>query len=198
MQSVAGGRAHLARIALHYWARSSRHAAFLERIRSSSFAGRTSFHFSDETKGRSLVLPDLLANPDLETHVYICGPDRFMDAALAAAKSAGWPDSNVHREYFGAEVSAGPDDREFTVKIASSGKSYRVEKGVTALKVLTDHGIILPRSCEQGVCGTCLTGVLNGIPEHRDRILTKEERDRNDRFTPCCSRATSDEIVLDL
>jgi len=183
---------------LHYWARSRRHAAFVDRIGRSLFSERTSLHFSDGSVGHPGDLSALLSAPDPETHVYICGPVRFMDAALAMAKRVGWPEANVHREYFAADATAGANDRAFTLKIASSGKRYRVGTGETALKVLTDHGIILPRSCEQGVCGTCLTGVLSGVPDHRDRILTNEERARNDRFTPCCSRATSEELVLDL
>jgi uncharacterized membrane protein YdfJ with MMPL/SSD domain len=59
-------------------------------------------------------------------------------------------------------------------------------------------GIPLLTSCEQGVCGTCLTGVLAGEPEHRDLYLTPEEQAANDQFTPCCSRARSERLVLDL
>lgn len=63
-------------------------------------------------------------------------------------------------------------------------------------KVLEENGIDIPISCEQGVCGTCITRVLDGTPNHRDLYFTDEERAKNDQFTPCCSRAKSK--VLDL
>jgi len=183
---------------LHYWARSREHAAFVERIERSAFADRAQFHFSQGVPERRTNLDDVLARPDAGTHFYVCGPTRFMDAALLAANRAGWKEQNLHREYFSADLLRSANDTEFVVKLASSGKSYSVGKNASVLEVLAANGIVLPRSCEQGVCGTCLTVVLAGEPDHRDRILTAEERARNDRFTPCCSRARSATLVLDL
>ncbi|MBS0583618.1 MAG: PepSY domain-containing protein [Proteobacteria bacterium] len=182
---------------LHYFARSRERAAFVERIERSAFADRTQFHFS-EGAAREGKFDGLLAQPDAGTHLYVCGPNGFMDAVLAAAKHAGWREENLHREYFAADVLHSENDTGYTIKLASSGKSYTVGKNDSALDVLAANGIVLPRSCEQGVCGTCLTGVLDGVPDHRDRVLTAEERARNDRFTPCCSRAKSPVLVLDL
>jgi vanillate O-demethylase ferredoxin subunit len=183
---------------LHYWARSRERAAFVERIERSSFMSQVAFHFSDGPSERRGDIRALLANPDPGTHLYVCGPVRFMDDVLVTARRMGWPDDNVHREYFGAAVRDQANDSEFAVRIASSGKSYRVARGTTVLEVLSAHGIVIPRSCEQGVCGTCVTGVLEGVPDHRDRVLSSAERARNDRFTPCCSRALSEQLVLDL
>jgi len=183
---------------LHYWARSREHAAFLGRIERSAFADRAQFHFSQGVPERRTNLDDVLARPDAGTHLYVCGPTRFMDAALLAANRAGWKEQNLHREYFSADLLRSANDTDFVVKLASSGKSYSVGKNASVLEVLAANGIVLPRSCEQGVCGTCLTGVIAGEPDHRDRILTAEERARNDRFTPCCSRARSATLVLDL
>jgi vanillate O-demethylase ferredoxin subunit len=53
-------------------------------------------------------------------------------------------------------------------------------------------------SCEQGVCGTCLTRVKAGMPDHRDQYLLPEEQAANDQFLPCCSRSKSARLVLDL
>lgn len=183
---------------LHYWARSRQHAAFVERIERSAFADRTQFHFSEGPPGQRADLDDVLAQPVAGTHLYVCGPTRFMDAALTAARRAGWREENLHREYFSADVRQSVNDTEFVVQLASSGKTYTIGKQESVLDVLATNGIVLPRSCEQGVCGTCLTGVLDGEPDHRDRVLTAEERSRNDRFTPCCSRAKSPVLVLDL
>ena len=63
---------------------------------------------------------------------------------------------------------------------------------------LRDIGVEIPVSCEQGICGTCLTRVLEGEPDHRDLFLTEDEQAANDQFTPCCSRAKSARLVLDI
>lgn len=73
-----------------------------------------------------------------------------------------------------------------------------VPKGVSVAVALEAIGIEIIRSCNEGYCGTCITGVLAGLPEHRDVVLTDEEKARNDCFTPCCSRARGDVLVLDL
>jgi vanillate O-demethylase ferredoxin subunit len=89
-------------------------------------------------------------------------------------------------------------DRPFDVQLASSGQVVTIPAGRTVLKVLAEQGVDIPYSCEEGVCGTCLTRVLAGVPEHRDLYLTDEERAANDQFAPCCSRARTPLLVLDL
>ncbi len=86
----------------------------------------------------------------------------------------------------------------FKVKIASSGEVITVEDGVRIVDALGEQGIIIPVSCEQGICGTCLTGVLEGEPEHNDVFMTDEEQAANDQMTLCCSRSKSEMLVLDL
>ena len=70
--------------------------------------------------------------------------------------------------------------------------------GFAAIGSANEVGVEIPTSCEQGVCGTCLTRVIEGVPDHRDLYLTPEEQAANDQFTPCCSRAKSARLVLDL
>ncbi len=112
----------------------------------------------------------------------------------------GWPASQLHRELFGAASapSAPGGDRPFEIELARSGRIIQVAVGCTAAKALQDAGAPVLTSCEQGVCGTCLTPVLRGEPEHRDQYLTPEEQAANDQFLPCCSRAHSARLVLDL
>lgn len=86
----------------------------------------------------------------------------------------------------------------FKVKIASTGETYVVPEGVSIVNALGEQGIAIPVSCEQGICGTCLTGVLEGEPEHNDMFLTDAEKAANDKMTLCCSRAKSELLVLDL
>jgi vanillate O-demethylase ferredoxin subunit len=84
------------------------------------------------------------------------------------------------------------------VELARSGRVITVPATRSVAEALLDAGIEIALSCEQGICGTCLTRVLSGLPDHRDSYLTPQEQAANDQFTPCCSRAHSARLVLDL
>jgi vanillate O-demethylase ferredoxin subunit len=86
----------------------------------------------------------------------------------------------------------------FEVQIKSSGQIIFIPEDISVVEALSFEGIDIPTSCAQGICGTCLTKVLEGVPEHRDQYLTPEERASNEQFTPCCSRAHTARLVLDL
>jgi len=176
---------------LHYCCRAEHHAAFRTELSSPVFAGRVHWHFGADR----LDLQSLLASSADGSHVYVCGPERLMDAVSANASSLGWPTARVHREYFKADAADTSNDRPFDLKIASTGQTIHVDAGVTALAALAAAGIAIPSSCGQGVCGTCVTGILDGEPEPRDHCLPPS---CTDRFTPCCSRARGAELVLDL
>ena len=130
--------------------------------------------------------------------LYVCGPTGFMDAVLAAGRAAGWSEERLHREYFAAAPVDHANDGSFELEIASSGRVIPVRADQSALAALLAAGLDIPMSCEQGVCGTCLTRVKAGTPDHRDQYLTPEEQAANDQFLPCCSRAKSPRLVLDL
>lgn len=187
-----------ASIEMHYCTRSPGRTAFRDRIAASAFAEKVKFHFDDGDAGQKLDLTTLLATMQPGVHLYVCGPKGFMDWLLNAARAAGWPADQLHYEFFGAEVVKSEDDASFEVKLASSGKVVQVSKEQTVVQALAAAGIEVLTSCEQGVCGTCLTRVLEGEPDHKDMYLTLEEQAANDQFTPCCSRSKSRLLVLDL
>ena len=87
---------------------------------------------------------------------------------------------------------------DFVVKLARSGQVIVVGKQQSVLDALRASGVDIRTSCEQGVCGTCLTRVLEGEPDHWDLFLTPDEQAANDQFLPCCSRSKSALLVLDL
>ena len=89
-------------------------------------------------------------------------------------------------------------DGSFILKIASTGQVINVPKDKTTLQAMLDSGIDIPYSCETGICGTCLTRVIEGDPHHMDQFLTDEERAANEMFTPCCSRSNSKVLVIDI
>jgi vanillate O-demethylase ferredoxin subunit len=86
----------------------------------------------------------------------------------------------------------------FEVQLASTGQCFQVPAALSVAQVLLEAGIDIPLSCEQGICGTCLTRVLAGEIAHNDLYLTPAEQAANDQFLPCCSRAHSARLVLDL
>ena len=183
---------------LRYCTRSRERTAFAREIMASAFAGRVHFHFDDGPPSQKLRLERLLATPEPGTHLYVCGPAGFIAHVVDSAKARGWPAQQIHLEYFAAAPQDHSADGAFEVKLASSGKSYPVAAGQSVVQALREHGIEIMTSCEQGVCGTCITRVLDGVPDHRDLYLTDEEKAKNDQFTPCCSRASSRTLVLDL
>jgi vanillate O-demethylase ferredoxin subunit len=183
--------------ALHQCVRSAKLAAFAERLASVPFAARTHLHCDDGEAAQKLDLPALLAAEPAGSQLYVCGPNGFMEYVLDTARAQGWAEDRLHREYFAApEAESGGG--AFTLRIASSGLELQVPEDRTALEVLEDAGFDIPVSCGQGICGTCLTRVVDGQPEHRDLFLSDEEKARNDQFTPCCSRSRSACLVVDL
>jgi vanillate O-demethylase ferredoxin subunit len=119
-----------------------------------------------------------------------------MDWVTAGATAAGHAPANVHREYFTAEVDTSGGG--FEVELASTGQVLQVAQGQSIVSALQAIGVKIQVSCEEGVCGTCLTNVLSGVPDHRDVFLTDEEKAGNDQMLLCCSRASSPRLVLDL
>jgi vanillate O-demethylase ferredoxin subunit len=186
--------------ALHYCARSLAHMAQMmvsDALGAAAFSAQVHLHADDA--GAAFDISATLASCAPDTALYVCGPGGFIDVVISAARAAGWDDSRIHREYFGAAVVAhAADDDSFEVEAASSGRRYRIPAGKSIIEVLAGHGVDLPVSCEQGVCGTCITRVLAGTPEHRDLYFNDAEHAANDQMTPCCSRSRSALLVLDI
>lgn len=184
--------------AMHYCARSAERAAFIARIRNAGFADRVHLHYDDGDPAQKLDLARVLDGAGADTHLYVCGPGGFIDFVTRGAQARDWGADRIHFEYFSGQQIDTSGDQPFEVKLASSGKVVTVPAGKTVVNALRDAGIAVEVSCEQGACGTCLTRVLDGTPDHRDNYLTDDEKAANDQFLPCCSRARSRLLVLDL
>lgn len=183
---------------MHYCSRSKERTAFLPRIEGSPFSSRVQFHFDDGDAAQMLDIATLLSTPQEGQHLYVCGPKGFMDAVLQAAGASGWPQAQLHYEFFAAEVQSLESDGSFEVEISGTGQVVLVPKDKTVVQALTHAGVEVQTACEQGVCGTCLTRVVSGTPDHRDQYLTPDEQAANDQFLPCCSRALSARLVIAL
>ncbi|WP_028602935.1 PDR/VanB family oxidoreductase [Ottowia thiooxydans] len=183
---------------LHYCTRSEDRTAFIKEIEASDFSKRVKLHFDAGPPINRLDIVETLAEPAADKHLYVCGPGGFIDFVINSAKNNGWGHEQIHLEYFANTPQDTSGNGKFEVRIASTGKTYSVEAGQSITRVLQDNGIDVLTSCEQGVCGTCITRVLEGEPDHRDLYFTDEEKAKNDQFTPCCSRSKSKLLVLDL
>ncbi|MDU7557620.1 MAG: iron-sulfur cluster-binding domain-containing protein, partial [Pseudomonas sp.] len=177
--------------------RSSDRAAFVERIRHSAFADRVFVHF-DEQPETLMNASQVLANPQPDVHLYVCGPAGFMQHVLDSARTQGWAEDRLHREYFAAAAIDSSHDGSFSVKVASSGQIIEIPADKTVVAVLESHGIDIPMSCEQGVCGTCETRILEGQAEHNDQYLSDDEKAAQQTMMICVSRARGERLVLDL
>lgn len=181
---------------IHACNRTLARSAFVGELQ--AFGERFQLHLDDGEVAQKLDLPAVLAAAPAGTRLYVCGPTGFIDFVVNTAKAQGWPADQVHLEYFGAAPLDTSGDGSFEVRIASTGKSYTIAADQTVSAALQAHGVDILVSCEQGVCGTCITRVLEGECDHRDMYFTDEEKALNDQFTPCCSRAKSAVLVLDL
>lgn len=183
---------------LHYCGRSAQRLAFLGVLDSPLFSAHLRLHVDDGPPAQRLDADRVLASPGAADQLYVCGPAGFMTHVQERARACGWREAQVHREDFAATAQERDGDRPFEVELARSGRVLDVPVGRTVLEVLQDNAVDIDSSCEQGICGACVTGVLSGTPEHRDQFLSAAERARNDCFTPCCSRAHGNRLVLDL
>ena len=181
--------------ALHYFAQSEDHAAFADILE--ALGDRVTFHFGLSPAATGEALRTLLESPGEGENVYICGPGPMLDAARATAAAAGWPDRAVHFEYF-KNTTQLDTSTAFEVELARSALTLSVPPGSSIMEVLRNNGVVVPSSCEQGACGTCVVAVLGGEPDHQDVYLNESERTARDRMTICVSRSRTPRLVLDI
>ncbi|NLQ18189.1 oxidoreductase [Marinomonas sp. M1K-6] len=184
----------------HYCAKSPETAAFSNALENSSFADKMHFHYSQVASSGRMDVTRILSQHLADSELYICGPADFINYVLLQANRLGWPEARLHREFFAApalgdEVS---ENTAFKVKIHSTGEVFDVEADQSIFEVLDENGVFLAVSCESGVCGTCQTGVIEGIPDHRDVFLTDQEHAQGKLVMPCCSRSKTPILELDL
>ncbi len=84
------------------------------------------------------------------------------------------------------------------VELARSGVEVKVPAGCSILDALMLEGIDAPYSCYEGLCGTCETHVLAGVPDHRDNLLSDKAKAEGKTILICCSGSKSERLVLDL
>ena len=182
---------------LFYAARTRLTAAFLDELGALQSDTHTNLrlNFDAEPSGRMLDVAAIVRSAPADAHLYCCGPVPMLKAFEAA--TADRVSEQVHVEYFKAKEKPAAEGG-FEVRLARSNRTIMVEAGKTILDALLDAGIAANYACTEGVCGTCETRVLEGIPDHRDLFLKKEEQAANTTMMICCSGSKSTTLVLDL
>jgi vanillate O-demethylase ferredoxin subunit len=178
---------------LHYGVRDRNALPFRSRLACHGDKVRTAF--SRQPGGGRLDIAAIVEAAPVDAELYCCGPRSMLDAFAAA--TADRDPARVHVEHFAAAEPAAIEGG-FEVVLARSGRTVPVPPGQTILDALNAAGIMPRCSCVQGVCGTCETRVLDGVPDHRDVILTAEERAASRTMMICVSGAKTGRLVLDL
>lgn len=181
--------------ALHYCVRTGADAAFASELLQMPFGDRVHIHADDGEPEQKFDARTLLAQIHPDRHVYICGPGGFIDHVVKTAAFAGWEAHQIHLERFTAAPLL---NEAFTVVAARSGIEVTVCAGQRISEALRAAGVEVEMSCEAGVCGTCYTTVLEGIPDHKDTFQTPAEHASNEGIAICCSGSRSPKLVLDI
>ncbi|MBN9081735.1 MAG: hypothetical protein BGP04_10660 [Rhizobiales bacterium 62-17] len=182
---------------IHYCARNRDMAAFVDLFES-EFPDRFTLHLDGGDPARGLNVAQLLQERPSGGHTYVCGPAGLIRAVRETTSH--WPKGSVHYELFrGAEDETAPrnTDAPFDIFLQRSGKQFTVPADKSILDVLKAEGFRIKTLCREGVCGTCRTVVVSGGVDHRDDVLTDEERETEMQI--CVSRALPGQtLVLDL
>lgn len=180
---------------LLYTGRSRDVMAFVDEI-SGLPSERVTVHVDDETGGFADI-SSIVGGVDEQTVVYCCGPATLMEAVEISVPDT----SRLRLERFRApERVATPDapDGAFDVVVDSTGERVHVGADISILDALAEAGHDVPFSCTEGICGTCETGVISGEIDHRDYLLSDEEKESGETMCVCVSRCRGSELVLDL
>ncbi|WP_369274683.1 2Fe-2S iron-sulfur cluster-binding protein [Streptomyces sp. R11] len=185
---LAAAEAAGAEWTLLYGGRTRRSMAFAEELR--PYGERVTVAPQDECGLLDLAVLDAVATGTL---VYCCGPGPLLDAVEARC-----PSGVLRVERFQAKEQPVGEDGEFDVELAQSGLTLTVAPGVSVLDTVRAAGVEVLFSCTEGTCGTCETDVLDGTPDHRDSVLTREEQESGETMMICVSRCRGKRLVLDL
>lgn len=183
---------------LHVYSATPSTLPLREHLEGRPWRDRVALHYSSAGDGFRGNAPAVIPRPSPGVALYLCGPMGMIASATSYAAATEWPRGAVHVERFerGEPVEVGGE--AFTVVAASTGQRLDVGEHETIAEVLGRHGFEVSLSCEQGICGSCLTRVLAGLPDHRDEVQTAAEHESNAQINVCCSRSLTPVLELDV
>jgi len=196
MISMATALAHAGTpFRFHYAGRTSAAMAYRQELEQ-AFGEDLNLHFDDHPD-TALNLQQLAASVGADEHVYVCGPKGMIEAVKSAMEAAGVAPERIHFELF-TSAAAQTGDAAFEVEVHATGEVFQVPPGKTIIEVLEAGGVDLIHDCLRGDCGICKTDIIDGIPDHRDVVLSDSEKAEGKVMQICVSRAKSARLVLDL
>lgn len=179
---------------LHYLGRSEDQMAFRDDL--AALAGdRLTLHRDD--RDGVFDLAGLMRGLEAEAPLYLCGPTPLIEAAIALAGQLGWAPGRLRFEIF-ASAAPKAGDGAFEVELKATGQTLTVPADRTILDAMIEAGLDPLYDCKRGDCGICQATVLEGVPDHRDFILSESEREAGGLIQICVSRSKSPRLVLDL
>jgi ferredoxin-NADP reductase len=182
---------------LLYFSRSRRSAAFVDQIE--ALGVDVTWHFDDEKGGPPDLKAMLAQRPArADSHYYACGPSVLLDAFERNCSELGYVHAHIER-FAPLPVVASPQAQtSYVAELRKSGRTFVITPEKSLLACLLEGGVDVEHSCLEGVCGTCETGVVSGIPDHRDSVLSTSEKASNKVMMVCVSGCKSERLVLDL
>jgi len=182
---------------LHLCAKTMEDIPFHYGLKNWTFAPNVEFHL-DKLGKSSLDAHKLLATPDENSLVYVCGPQGFKQWINQTALDCGWQKEQIKQEHFSAQPTTNAAPKAFELTLKKSGRTLRVEKDETIIDALHQQNIKVPYSCLQGTCGTCVTPVVEGDIDHCDAVLSEQEKQEGKSICLCVSRSKSGPLTIDL
>ena len=166
----------------------------MAELKGYDWADSVQFHISDQ--GGRADFDTILSDYADGSHVYACGPDRYLSAVMDAAERQGFSDDARHVEYFSVPELPDYENHDFTLRLAKSGKEFTIPADKSAAEVLIENGYPVDLKCSDGICGVCKCGLAGGDVEHRDFVLSKAQR--QDSIILCQSRASQKDGIIEI
>lgn len=178
---------------LHYFASSEEDAAFMP-ILEEKCPEKLHAHLGITREQQTELLETVRRDSPDGSHIYVCGPEGFMEKVRRIMLQR-FESSVIHFENFHANEVDDSNNRSFSVEL--EGEVYEVPANKSIVEILNEHGAEIDTSCEEGICGTCIMSVIEGTPDHRDSVLTEDEREAGETIAVCVSRTRGPKLVLD-
>ncbi len=177
---------------LHYYVSRAQEAAFATEIARQLSGGNCQIHCSDEGRVRASGWRRIwgLRTPTPGSTLRsarIYGPgSRYR----AGGRDGRRRNCTAKRSSRPPRRRASAADGTFTITLTSTGEALAGAGDKTIARVLQEHGVAVPLSCEMGICGACLTPVREGTVDHRDTVQSEAEKQAAEQHIAlCCSAA---------
>ena len=178
---------------LIYCTRDAESTPHLDELTGTEFRSHITLHHDHGDINNAFDFWTLFETPT-KAHVYCSGSQTIKDSV--ADMTGHWPAGAIHFEGANEDASANLVNTAFTVHLNKSGLTITVNDDQSILQALRASGQQVTSSCESGTCGSCRTSLVSGVADHRDMVLSDDEKATN--IMVCVSRAVSNELVLDL